>query len=290
MYSNIDNGNFVLSIFLDFRKAFDSVSHDILLGKLSHYGFRGVALNWIKSYLSERKQMTVVGDANSSMKRLTHGVPQGSILGPLFFLIFINDLPNSSSFFSYVLFADDSTLSTTFSEANSVATFRTINAELMNVSKWLRANKISINLNKTKCIAFSYRKSIDIPQVCMDGSEITRTDCVKFLGLYLDQHLTFKQHINHVSEKVSKSLGILSKLRYFLPHATLKMLYQSLIHPYLSYGVEAWGSAYHNVINKVLILQKKAIRAINSLPYNDNTNEYFKQNNILKLEDNTVTK
>jgi len=285
IYSNIDDGNFIFSVFLDFRKAFDSVDHDILLSKLNYYGIRGLPLNWFQSYLTDRKQFTVVNQSNSSLQTVTHGVPQGSILGPLLFLIFINDLPQSSPLFKYILFADDSTLSTCFKEDELENATHAINIELSNVYRWLNANKININVDKTKYILFSYKKTLVMPPIYIGDSQITETSCTKFLGLFLDQHLTFKNHANHVNSKISKSLGVLYKLKYYLPHSTLKLLYQTMLHPHFVYGIEAWFGTYSNVTNKLKVSQKKAIRTINDLPFIEHTTEYFKLNNILKLDD-----
>ena len=155
MYDSIDSGNFVISVFLDFKKAFDTVDHKILLSKLNFYGIKRVSHEWLKSYLSERNQITVI-DGITSSSSISHGVPQGSVLGPLFFLIFINDLPNSSSLLKLILFADDSTLSTSFAEENAMEFTLTLNHELSNVNNWLTSNRICINADKTKFMNFSY--------------------------------------------------------------------------------------------------------------------------------------
>lgn len=285
LYNSIDSGNVVFSVFLDFRKAFDSVDHEILLSKLHHYGIRGNILSWFKSYLCNRKQYTVVQNESSALQTITHGVPQGSILGPLLFLIFINDLPNSSSFFKYILFADDSTLSTSFQLSNIINTAKTINEQLNNVNNWLISNKICINASKTNYISFSYRLNIDMPLISIGSARISEVDSTKFLGIYLDKHLDFKKHVEYISVKLSKSLGIIRKLSFYLPFDILKMLYSSLILPYLSYGIEAWFATYKNITEKINIIQKKSIRCINLLPYNSHTSEYFKNMNLLNLND-----
>ena len=287
LYSNIDNNEYVFSLFLDFRKAFDSVDHKILLSKLHFYGFRGIIYDWLKSYLSNRKQLTAIGPHNSSLLKITHGVPQGSNLGPLLFLIFINDLPNVSPFFKYVLFADDSTLSSSFSQNRTFSIKRKINKELKLLNKWLVSNKISINATKTKYIIFSYRANSDINlgKLTIGKTKISETDNIKFLGIFLDNRLKFNVHVNYLSTKISKQIGLLYKLNKYLPKEILKLLYNSFILPYINYGIEAWFSSYQNNTNKITVLQKKSIRAINNLPFNSHTNDYFHSMNLLKIQD-----
>ena len=283
LYNSLDSGNIVLSLFLDFKKAFDCVNHDILLSKLKFYGVRGVASDWFASYLKNRKQSVVVGDSESTPLLIKNGVPQGSILGPLLFLIFINDLPNSSKIFKFILFADDSTLSLSLPSLSYDA-ITLINTELSNVNRWLVSNKISINIDKTKFIIFSYRKTIDFsPLIRIGGSTIHRTDNIKFLGIFVDSHLKFSHHIAYISSKLSKSIGIIFRLNKFLPKEILKILYYTLVQPYLNYAIEAWHSTFNYVTNRVNILQKRACRAINKLLYYDHTLGAFKEMSILKL-------
>ena len=284
LYKHLELNHSVVSIYLDFRKAFDCVDHNILLAKLNHYGIRGIANDWFKSYLSNRQQYTRVGDSESNLRHVSRGVPQGSNLGPLLFLLFINDLPNSSNFFQYTLFADDSTLTTTFpKDSNNIAA--TLNGELEHINSWLGANKIMINADKTKYINYAYRRStnIDLLKIgCYKGRE---TFSIKFLGVYLDKHLTFKSHVNYISKKISKSLGILHKLKFYLPLQIMKTLYLTFIYPYLLYGIEAWCAAYQNVTGKIVSLQKKAIRIVRNVPYLEHTAPIFRELRILKVED-----
>ena len=148
----IENGNFIIGIFLDFSKAFDTVNHHILLSKLYHCGIRGRAAEWFTSYLSDRQQFVTYNDTKSSNRNVTCGVPQGSILGPLLFLIYINDLHGICKYSSPILFADDSNLFFTGSE--TIQTETLINEELCNISEWLKSNKLSLNIKKTHCIVF----------------------------------------------------------------------------------------------------------------------------------------
>ena len=284
-YSSLDNDKYVFSVFLDFRKAFDCVDHTILLSKLNHYGVRGLPLDFLKSYLSDRYQFVRIGNSNSNLARITHGVPQGSILGPLLFLLFINDLPCSTDVFKYILYADDSTLSLAFNRNECSTISDKINLHLNHVQNWLNFNKIAVNINKTKYVIFSYRLQPEISPVKMGNRELCRADCVKFLGINLDNNLTFSVHISHLTSKLSKTLGIFYKVSSLLPDSVLRLLYVSLFQPLLMYGIEAWYGAAGYETQRVFILQKKCIRILNSLPYNSHTNNYFKSMKILKLSE-----
>ena len=158
VYEKPDSGETVISFFLDFSKAFDCLDHSILISKLFQYGVRGIPLEWFKSYLSGRKQYVSVNSVNSTVLSLSHGVPQGSILGPLLFLIYINDFPSSNSFFKFNLFADDSTITCSFHDFNKQIVQNKLNEELGKVYQWLKINKIKINHEKSNFLIFSYRK------------------------------------------------------------------------------------------------------------------------------------
>ena len=286
IYDNLDCNNTILSFFLDFSKAFDCVHHAILLDKMNMYGIRGVAGDWFKSYLSNRTQFVSVNGVQSDTGRIERGVPQGSILGPLLFLIFINDLPNCSDNFKFTLFADDSTPTCKFDNHVShqqITNDLTLN--MQHVHSWLNANHIKINTSKSFFIAFSYRGNVEFDPIPFGNSFIHQATNVKFLGLQIDNHLSFSHHIDNICSKISKSVGILYKLNHTLPINTLITLHNTLILPYLTYCIESWHGTSRYLTDKVEILHKKAIRAIFNLPYNSHTNDYFKNNNILKLQD-----
>ena len=152
IYHGFENNMLTVGVFLDLKKAFDTVNHDILIDKMSFYGFRGNALSWIKSYLGERSQYVEINNVQSSPKTIKCGVPQGSVLGPLLFLVFINDIFNTSNCLSFILFADDTNIF--YSDKNINSLINTLNHELVKVASWLRANKLTLHPDKTKFILF----------------------------------------------------------------------------------------------------------------------------------------
>ena len=285
LYKELDAGRYVLTTFLDFRKAFDCVQHDILLSKLWHYGIRGNCHEWLKSYLSNRKQFVSISGTTSNMRNIRCGVPQGSILGPLLFLTFINDITKCSTVFKFSLYADDCTLSYAFHKDHVNIVSSEVNAALKLVINWINCNKLCVNVNKTGYMVFSYRGNIEVGDVFVDNVKLNRLTSVKFLGINVDSHLTFKDHVNFISTKISKGIGLLYKLNKTLPLSALKSVYFALVHSHLVYGIEVYYNTANAYRKKLFLAQKKAIRAINSLGYVDHTNDSFFHNRILKLND-----
>ena len=252
-------------MFIDLSKAFDTVNHKILLKKLTYFGIKGVYLDWFNSYLRNRKQFIFYNDKNSSMLDITCGVPQGSILGPLLFLLYINDLQKASSIVKPIMFADDTNIF--FSDKHITSLFSTMNNELKNIQKWFNSNKLSLNASKTKYIFFhSQAHSGDIPlklpKLEINTTTIVRESVIKFLGVLLDENLSWKTHISTIENKISKNLGILYKARLVLNQKSIKQLYFSFIHSYLNYGNMAWGSTNKTKLNQLLRHQKHASRLI----------------------------
>ena len=263
----IDNNLYTCGVFLDLSKAFDTVNHKILLNKLESYGVRGTALKWFASYLSNRQQFVSINNTHSSKQTVICGIPQGSSLGPLLFLIYINDLPNCSSKLAFRIFADDTNV---FASSPSVRNLETIvNEELALLKKWCDINKLSINTKKTNfMIIKSPRKkcpeNINIKITNKDGTnnDLEKKDNIKYLGVLLDDKLSWNYHIAFVCSKLAQNTGIFYKLRHYMSLKQLKQLYYSLIYPYISYAILAWGSACKTRIKKIQTKQNSVIRVI----------------------------
>ena len=281
-----ENNLFASGIFLDLSKAFDTLDHGILLSKLEHYGIRGTVLHWFKSYLSDRQQFVAINNVNSDTKPISCGVPQGSILGPLLFIIYVNDLHVASNTFHTISYADDTSLF--FSSRDSTHLLNTIQDNFISIHNWFCANKLSLNVEKTTFIVFSSpskRLNEDANSIQLCGENIIISSVTKFLGVYIDKHLSWNNHIQYIRTKVSKGAGILGKLRHVLPRRIMVTLYNTLILPYLSYCNVVWGSTYAARLQPLFILQKRAIRHICNVHYRFHTTTLFANLNVLSIYD-----
>ena len=266
-YLNIDDGQINAVLFLDLKKAFDTVDHTILLKKLKHYGLDNSALKWFESYLSDRKQVTTIANNTSHFCHIKCGVPQGSTLGPLLFLIYINDLPNCKLVAKTRLYADDSNL--TFSAKNVIEVQELINKDLQKVHVWLRANKLTLNVSKTKYMLMGTRQKISSipsePVIKINSENILRVNKYKSLGVTLDETLSWDKHIAEIFKKVSKGLGALKRIRPYVPQSTLVTVYNTIILPYFDYCSTVWGSIGKCLGDRLQKLQNRGSQNNHSL-------------------------
>ena len=278
-----DKSEVMMGLFLDLSKAFDTLDHNIILAKLSNYGIRGVLLNWFKSYLSNRKQFVKIKGNTSSMQTVVCGVPQGSILGPILFILSINDMCNISDKLKYILFADDT--SVFMSHKNIQSLQQDFGNEINKLLHWLSLNKLILNVNKTNYMVFTKQK-IDFNEVDLqvNNHEFKRVSVNKFLGIEIDSKLTWNEHTGAVCNKISKNTGILKKLR-FLPKCVLRMLYNTLILPHLYYCSEVWAMTSQTNLNRILKMQKKAIRVISNSHYRAHSKPIFYNLKLLNVFD-----
>ena len=235
-----------------------------MLAKLEHYGIQNSPNLWFKSYLSKRKQYVSYDDQNSSLLSFSCGVPQGSILGPFLFILYINDLVNSSKVFKFVIFADDSNLY--ISHANIKTLIELANRELLNIRSWITLNKLTLNVKKSHYIIFHRKKLPSVLNPVLLGSEpLQRVQSTKFLGVTIEDTLKWDKHIKNIANKVNKLSGILYQTRDMLTSSALKTIYHSLIYPNLTYCHVVWGTAGPSKVKQVTNAQKRAIRTISYL-------------------------
>lgn len=296
----INNKEFTIGIFCDLTKAFDMVPIRLLLNKLSKIGINGTILTWFKNYLTERQQFVQIGQDKSSLLIVDSGVPQGSILGPILFLIFFNDLPRSTLLYM-LLFCDDTTILASGKNLNDLVNF--VNIELRKISQWFRANGMSLHPVKTKFTIF-HTQGQTIPwddiNLVIDENDPDCTNynndlvkkldyvnnsseipAIKFLGIYFDPTLNFKYHIDQLSLKLSKALFILRRSKKLLDKKSMLSLYYSLFHCNLVYGILIYSTATPSNLTPIITKQKMAIRCIMNSKYNAHTAPMFKELNIL---------
>ena len=297
-----NDNEIAVAVFLDQRKAFDLINHDILCMKLEKIGVRGSALNWFKSYLKDRTQFVMVnGSLSEYLKVINISVPQGSILGPLLFLVYINDMFSCNSLLNF-LFADDCTGLAKGKSLQEVTLF--VNHEIRKLGTWLKANKLAVNTDKTKIMVF-HPKGSSVPNVEFffnnnDMNELNNPDRIypieritnaskipafKILGVFLDENLTFDYHFKITNAKIAKSLYSLRNAKNILTSDGLKSLYYALIHPHFLYCLPVTGCTSKKNLNLLYKSQKWAARIISKSKYNAHTQPLFASLNILPLPD-----
>ena len=285
-YCNMDNGLLNGVLFLDLKKAFDCVDHQILLNKLALYGIRGITLNWFKSYLSNRKQICKVNNIFSDVKPIKTGVPQGSNLGPLLFLTYVNDLPNCLDSASASMFADDTNITITGQTVQELQT--NLNNNLEKVHQWLLANKLTLSYDKTEYMIIGSRQKIaniqEEPIISIGNEPMKKISKCKTLGVIIDDKLLWKDHISEINTKVSKGLGIMKRIKPFVTESVLQTIYKSLILPYFDYCSMIWDNAANYNLQKLQKMQNRAARIVTGNNYDIPSKDLLHQLNWKMLE------
>ena len=243
-----------------------------------------MALEWFRNYLVNRKQYVSYCDTNSECLDVSCGVPQGSVLGPLLFIIYSNDLPNVISNSQCILFADDTTIYSSSENINDLQ--YSVKNDMNALLDWFCANKLSLNVAKTNFIIFNAKRTTAcnyINKLDLGNEAIHLVTCTKFLGIYIDEDLEWSAHIDHVAKKISSGCYAIRSAKHLLSAENLRALYFSLVHSHLSYGNMVWGSAYQFKLKRLVQLQNKCVRHICKLSYNESTSSSIKKLGIVKI-------
>jgi hypothetical protein len=278
-----------LAAFLDLSKAFETLHFDTIFHKLSTYGIRGKALDLIKSYLKMRKMYVSVNNCTSDLQDMNeYGVPQGSVLGPLIFILYINDMQYALKKCHNILFADDTTIFIHGKDIKQL--YQIMNSELKELNEWFKLNSLSLNVNKSCHMLFTRNTKNSTHQnqnlsLVIGSANIKKVSQTTFLGIVLDEKLSWECHIKTLAVKLSKGLYALQRSKHFLPKHVLKIIYFTMCHSHLEYGNVLWGDAAYKHLKKINTIQKRAVRVINKAQYNAPSSEMFQENKILKLKD-----
>jgi hypothetical protein len=300
----MNDNKYTIGVFFDLKKAFDVCSHKILLMKLSKMGVTGTALKWFKSYLSDRSQVVDINGHHSRSRKIQISVLQGSILGPILFLCFINDLHTVTSLLT-LMYADDTFSLDSHDNINTLVSL--VNQEINKMAVWFRANKLAVNISKTKYMIFRMKgkKVENIPDIVYNENEQNQiqddllitvleryhdnhqtADCraYKLLGIFLDEHLSLDAHVNHICSKLTRYLYCIKQAKHVVSKSGMKALYFALIHSLFTYCTAILNSI--TMANKARIekVQKKAIRIMTASNYNAHTTPLFIQHGILPFD------
>ena len=261
LYNNLNESEYSGCVFIDFSKAFDTIDHYILFQKLKLYGLDPNSLNFFESYMQNRSQRTIINTHASTVSPITYGTVQGSILGPLIFILYVNDMFDSVNQSGNIyMYADDTLIVTQSNNIEDVSNQITVG--LGKVSTWCEANKLSMNYKKTKCMVIKHKKNQDVPTVCVKNKQIGIVHSYEYLGILIDEHLTHNAYVENVWKKVNTKIGILSKIRRFITVKTAVQIYKCMIRPHLDYIDYVIDSSSKENISKLDRLQNKAIRRI----------------------------
>ena len=258
----LDKRNYFITVLLDFKKAFDTVNHEILIKKLYRIGFRGTSLMWFRSFLTDRKIVVDVEGVISDARIVNIGLPQGSVISPLLFLLYINDMCNASNYVKFLHFADDTTV---YAEGNNISDLANmLSDELVKIDRWLTANRLSLNLEKTCYLIFSHSVIQEEVVIKVRDHILSRANHATFLGVNLDDKLKFDIHINNLIKRLSRAIGAIYRISFYVPPNVLKTLYFSLFYSIMIYGITVWGASSVVNVNRIKALHVRILRILYS--------------------------
>jgi exonuclease III len=268
-----DNGNITIAAFLDFKRAFETIDRKRLIVKLRKYGFSEESLSLVDSFLHERKQYVYVNNSKSSELDINIGVPQGSVLGPLLFILYINDLPLQLQSVLINIFADDTLISASAKTYNDAADI--LNRNLKLVSIWLRMNKVKLNISKTKCLVITMSTNklnklsteMEMIPIEIDDEPIEFVSTFKYLGVIIDNHLRFDEHVTYIIRKVATKINYLGRMSRILSKNTKKLIYNCIIAPHFDYCASILWNASNENVKKLQLLQNRGMRTILNCKY-----------------------
>ena len=284
---NMDRGLLSGVLFLDLKKAFDTIDHHILLSKLELYGIKGTSLKWFESYVSGRSQICSVNSKMSAARQIKCGIPQGSNLGPILFLLYINDLPNCLETTKANLFADDTSLSCEGFSPYEIET--KLNKDIENVHRWLTANKLSLNMEKSEFMIIGSRRRLasieNSPVLTLGGNNIKRVYQKKTLGMILDDQLKWNKHNEMQCKTISNNIALLKRAKLFVNRDSLIKIFNALVWPHFNYCSTIWNDGCCSIIDKLFILQKRAARVITGDTYEVRSMQTLDSLNWLPIEE-----